>query len=405
MPDAQMSFVCGRQTVPWDYASRVFHAVGRYRWGLERVFVLAKAGYTYSNMDAPVNTLRELWKMKGETAEAQCTLMKRLWHFRGRKCGDPRDKVFAILGICKDLREGDIVVDYSFSIARVYSEVARFIFERGQNLRLLSACQAYGKNVNDLPSWVPDWSIDARFRPMGTIASWETDAVQKYIYHASGSAPAPRVEISGDLKALKAQGLVVGRISVLGTHIENDGDTIETPESQNRMFWLFKTWWPLAKSHLPKITVDGERRIDAFWRTIIMDMNSLDYSQKARQEEEGAQFMLWMAEWNPSIFEPEDLDGYGNVQQYVNYLASFQQATRNRRFFITEAGRMGLGPRLVEPGDFVCVLLGSQVPFVLRAGDELYEIVGECYCHGVMEGEAVKGPDEGEVAFQEFTLR
>ena len=151
MPDAQMSFVCGRQTVPWDYASRVFHAVGRYRWGLERVFVLAKAGYTYSNMDAPVNALREIWKMKGETAESQCTLMKRLWHFCGQKCGDPRDNIFAILGICKDLREGNIIVDYSFSVTRVYSEVARFIFERGHNLRLLSACQAYGKNVDDLP--------------------------------------------------------------------------------------------------------------------------------------------------------------------------------------------------------------------------------------------------------------
>ena len=127
-----------------------------------------------------------------------------------------------------------------------------------------------------------------------------------------------------------------------------------------------------------------------------MDMNSLDHSQKATQEEEGAQFMLWMAEWDPSIFEPEDSDGYGNVQQYVNYLTSFQQATRNRRFFTTEAGSKGFDPRLVELGDFLCVLLGSQVPFVLRAVVEHYVIVGECYCHGVMEG---------EVAFQDFTLR
>lgn len=32
MPDAEMSFVCGNMSVPWDYVSRVSHAVQRYRW-------------------------------------------------------------------------------------------------------------------------------------------------------------------------------------------------------------------------------------------------------------------------------------------------------------------------------------------------------------------------------------
>ena len=67
---------------------------------------------------------------------------------------------------------------------------------------------------------------------------------------------------------------------------------------------------------------------------------------------------------------------------------------------------MGLGPRLIEPGDLICVLLGSQVPFVLRRlVDECYVLVGKCYCHGVMDGEAVKGLDLGEAVFRDFVLR
>ena len=101
MSDAQMSFVCGKKSVPWEHASRVSHAIQKYRWEPERSVALFEAGYNYINMDAPVNIVREMWKIQAPVAEAQCTLLMHLWNFKGRKCGDPRDKIFAILGICK----------------------------------------------------------------------------------------------------------------------------------------------------------------------------------------------------------------------------------------------------------------------------------------------------------------
>ena len=408
MPDAQMSFVCGGESVPWDYASRVSHAIQRYRWGPERTVALFQTGYDYPNMDAPVNLIREVWKIQAPVAEAQCTLLKHLWNFRNRKCGDPRDKIFAILGICKDLRGGEITVDYSSSVARVYSEVSKFIVMRDRNLQVLSACQSYGSNITGLPSWAPDWTIDARFRPMRPISSWagddgsEMERSSENMFNASGSLSA-RIHISADLRTMNAQGLLVGQISVLGTHIENDGDNIETPATLQRMFSLFKTWWPVAKSHTPDSAPGGERRLDAFWRTIVTDMNH--FCQKATQGEEGAQYRRWMASWDPTAFEPGDLADGDGVQTMVDFVASFQQATRNRRFFVTEAGHMGLGPRLTEPGDIVSVLLGSRVPFVLRAVDNHFTLVGECYCHGFMEGEAVHGLDEGRAVLQAFVLR
>lgn len=51
---------------------------------------------------------------------------------------------------------------------------------------------------------------------------------------------------------------------------------------------------------------------------------------------------------------------------------------------------MGLGPGDVEAGDVVCVVRGSRVPVVLRpvAGKEsVYRLVGDCYVHGIMDGE------------------
>ncbi|CAG8949673.1 hypothetical protein HYFRA_00003991 [Hymenoscyphus fraxineus] len=55
----------------------------------------------------------------------------------------------------------------------------------------------------------------------------------------------------------------------------------------------------------------------------------------------------------------------------------------------------GLLPPQANETDVICVLFGSSVPVVLRpqvvGHDEYWEMVGECFCYGQMEGEAVSG--------------
>ena len=404
MPDKEMTFICGRSSVPWEMASRVAHAVQRYRWGIQRTWVLDNAGYGYNNFDSPVNLIRWIWKHQSAVVETQSTLMMNLWSFRSRKCGNPRDKVYALLGICNDVRMGDITIDYSFSVARVYCEAAKFIFRKERSLKLLSACQSYGSSV-ELPSWVPDWSMDARFRPMRSMISWEAGEEEEDVrrtFNAAGSRSA-QVNISDDMRAMTIQGMVCATISSLGTDIGNGADFVETPESQKRMFSLFYTWWSLAKKCTMEMTTQDERRIDAFWRTIITDMGL--YRQKATPEKEGNQFRLWMRKTNYSAFEAEDLVIPDGRHQWLEFTASFQQATTNRTFFITREGHMGLGPRNIEPGDVVCILVGAQVPFVLRASNDGYALLGECYCHGIMYGEAVRQADGREAVLRDLVIR
>lgn len=42
--------------------------------------------------------------------------------------------------------------------------------------------------------------------------------------------------------------------------------------------------------------------------------------------------------------------------------------------------------------DKVVIILGCASPLVLRAVESHYELVGECYVHGIMHGEAMRGP-------------
>lgn len=57
---------------------------------------------------------------------------------------------------------------------------------------------------------------------------------------------------------------------------------------------------------------------------------------------------------------------------------------------ISKGGFLGLAPPNALCGDIVTVLLGAPVPIILRPKEGgLYELVGECYVHGAMGGEAL----------------
>jgi hypothetical protein len=62
------------------------------------------------------------------------------------------------------------------------------------------------------------------------------------------------------------------------------------------------------------------------------------------------------------------------------------------RIFSTGNARaiLGTGPEGLCVGDVVCVLFGSDVPFILRPSPEGdYQLIGECYVSGIMRGEAL----------------
>lgn len=359
--------------------------------------------------------LRRFYRVKG--LERNRTLLYNLWATQHRKGTDNRDKIFAIRGLCSDLNPEDIPPDYSFSTERVYSETAAFILNKYQQVNILGACQLAGRNIEKLPSWAPDWTIDPIYRPIRPFLNWGNEGEEGYLYHAAtGLNSLAKIQISIDLTTLTLRGLIFSRVQALGARIGNETGKDMTPAN-----WAsLRSWWPLAKHHTPPFTKTpsgyAEPRLENFWRTIIADTSN---GKKARESEQGLQFFSWMKRLDPGGFEGEVSmaeSSSDEVQDYSSYIANFQQATTNRRFFVTENGRMGLGPLDSEPGDLVCLIVKSSVPFILRPCrrdidissssssssiglepksnqlEEYYVLVGECYCHGMMEGEELIPP-------------
>lgn len=78
-------------------------------------------------------------------------------------------------------------------------------------------------------------------------------------------------------------------------------------------------------------------------------------------------------------FKAETLDSFTHAMRMA--------ATR-RVFFITDKGKMGLGPASMRAGDVAYILPGGRVPFILRpqGRPNVFTLIGDCYIEGAMDG-------------------
>lgn len=69
-----------------------------------------------------------------------------------------------------------------------------------------------------------------------------------------------------------------------------------------------------------------------------------------------------------------------------NYHTQFNRV--GNHLFVSDSGYIGLVPDQAKPSDSICFIQGARVPFVVRQGLRYrYQLIGECYLHGLMKGE------------------
>ncbi|KAK3392502.1 heterokaryon incompatibility protein-domain-containing protein [Sordaria brevicollis] len=77
------------------------------------------------------------------------------------QASDPRDKIFALLGVITGAAVDGLIADYSLSVEQVYTGLAAFALTRHGEVNILRYASGYTKSRN-LPSWVPDWRLLSR---------------------------------------------------------------------------------------------------------------------------------------------------------------------------------------------------------------------------------------------------
>ena len=300
--------------------------------------------------------------------------------FRHRFATDPRDKVFAVLGLTNDLGKG--IIDYDLDVAETYARVAFELIATTGNLEVLSHVlpyPGYRKLVPDgLLSWAPDWSYheqgrDFYLRLLGVTARQERTSFNAC--HLTTASHAKR----SFLTSLSLDGFFCDEIAVVGEEMNaNNHDRGRVLEG----------WRSMVKVDIEpeQPYISGSTVLDAYWRTVCLDTD-FDDSYSRANDPTRTQHDEWWEKFVRYMSAPPA----GVTKELPPKITSrILLLTGGRRLFTTRKGYIGLAPEGAENGDQVWVLCGGRQPLVLRGRGDLnrqeYILLGDSYVHGIMNG-------------------
>ena len=321
----------------------------------------------------------------------------------------PKDKVYALCGLANDAGPDALAIEPEYNVdnSTVFHMVALEMLKKGRNLDILSVPRVLkSSKIGPLPSWVPDWSI-SDFANSFRLPNFRGAPFLDYT--ATPLDGGYDLQIKNDT-VIGLGGHVVDRIVKIGDlHSFHTDDGINWLHRLTRIpseQAVFSNWEEIASARSASIYAPtGESILDAYWQTLIAGQTQ-DGLDAGREE-----YLKWdsavrsnfrhmptspLLRWARGVvalpmllaYGKSLLSGGGDVERIMQFRQKMTVAT-HRRLFRTQKGYLGLGPMGLSRNDAVTLLRGGMVPLVLRArGADQWELVGDCYVHGMMRGEA-----------------
>ncbi|KAB8246757.1 heterokaryon incompatibility protein-domain-containing protein [Aspergillus flavus] len=142
----------GSMIAPWEmFVQAANRVLGNSQMQISSLAVNdTKVLLEFSRRILSIESIRARWQ-----SPEQITLLQLLRQFSGREATDPRDKVYALLGLAKD--KPSVEPNYAASERDVFVGTALDIISRSKSLGVLTGDFTM-KNNHALPSWIPDWS-------------------------------------------------------------------------------------------------------------------------------------------------------------------------------------------------------------------------------------------------------
>lgn len=397
---------CGKLQAPWSNFTRLDDVSSEHHfWRRDQaerpwIFEFRKAIFTIAHFCV--------------SSDEACHINNVLHSTRHLLCQDPRDKLYALRGVCGAVAKL-VQVDYSMSTREVFTAFARNQLLEYRNLSSMLTAGLWtplnGDDIN-LPSWAPD------LRGMGEVD----------IRYLAGSYMDP----------FKADGGLSSSTSVPYSFrdenfLESDGKSIFNVQAM--LFDFIQSHRPLegfadSKLHRKKViehlcllTEDGKFSMDRlhqlFEGVIFGDRETLmrpnpverrihvragrlvlgfytDLSQLSGPDPTLVDFLEFVncddSNYKASKSLQEEVDCHPHVLHLcqMEYPRRAAETTdrQTTALFLTVNRRLGIGRRTVQRDDVVVIAPGCRVPLALRQNTTYCKLVGPVYISGIMHAEA-----------------
>ena len=282
---------------------------------------------------------------------------------REANCFDPRDRVFAILGMAKpidqDVADG-VAPDYTMTFEDIFANLFEKITNRSKSLLLLIYCET-ARDSTYRPTWSPDWSTprsgflhEAEYADASSaISAWRIDRLR-----------------------LRSEGYVAAIVRTSkSTMFSKTGGSLEQ--------------WEAFRDHLGTLNSDDDL-LNAYADVAMKGTYCENYVQPDYRNccpLEAAKLVV------ESVANGESFKGTYNSRNCDNFFKTALCNLAGRAWIMTDQGHIGFAPSSVQPGDSICVLLGCPTLMALTPrSDGGRRVLGPCYVQGLSQGEALLGP-------------
>ena len=400
---------------------------------------IQRRGGTYSELSAVTRRALSLFEPKYDRS-----LFELMCHFRGLECSDSRDKIYALLSICAEQHKqslGD--PGYDEPTPLLYALTASMLIDWTGSLSVLSCVQDNRRRMPFtepcrhttvklvLPSWAPDWRLPWR------AAVLDPQFANAKVGPSFGASKGMAVSasLSSCEKKLCVKGFTIDQVAAcytvrdaeVGYRADHLRSTLCEILSQlsGSMIGHETIYIRTRESYLQALVRTLSTDSIKLKKDIIYDEGFLEAAQSSYDNADIPEFDFTERQrhrWkhlnaNPRASLPW-IGGPGHIATIFNslgfydtsmsYSEQFMNHIKNllkgRVVFLTETGYLGLGPDDFQVGDSVHVLVGGDVLFALRTSQgKEYNLIGECYLHGFMDGSMIDG-DGSEEDFESFVL-
>lgn len=327
---------------------------------------------------------------------------------------DPRDKVFAMLGLAQDSADHALTPDYTKSAQDVFIEATKYLIAK-HGIRVMDHCSGVDLDVVPgsrvtAPSWIPTWFVKL------SVGRDDNGEPSSEFVDLSSS-----ISTTKSCKHLEFGGRIVGSILAVGNVLpvelridltDDDSQMSQTIEIRNWLLEVRALCGNTAPSGGEDTEETGQDDLVGTPSSYIGAQGSGSVCSRGHSPQESIEEALWRlpitgGEDDEALpidvlrFEYKVLVGHVRPPAGIDtnewraknsavYRHRIKIVSCDKRAFISSNGALGLGRPSVSPGDKVVFFEGGESPYIVRKGDNVaYKLVGPACISGLKDTDQI----------------